>query len=87
MKYIVECGGFVNTFNKKEDGFVERLRHRKITVYAKSKEEAIEKASDKFVAFCQAKAGNMYCDDVNIDSVTLIQNEKAKGYERGTNDE
>ena len=73
MKYIVECGGFVSTFNKKEDDFVDRFRHRKLTVYANCEKEAIEKASDKFVALCQAKAGNMYCDDVNIDSVTLVK--------------
>ena len=72
MKYIVECGGFVNTFNKKEDEFVDRFRHRKLIVYANSKEEAIEKASDKFVDLCQAKAGNMFDDDVHIDSVTLV---------------
>lgn len=74
MKYIVECGGFVSTFNKKEDDFVDRFRHRKLIVYAKSESEAIQKASDRFVELCQTKSGNMYCDDVNIDKVTLVEN-------------
>ena len=44
-KYIVELGGFVSVF-----------RHRKMTVYADSEAEAIDKASDKWYQVQQQQA-------------------------------
>lgn len=70
-KYRVEVGGFVSTFNRKEDGFVDRFRHRTLIVYAKNEEEAKEKAELKFMDLCQRKPGNM-CNEGNIDSVELL---------------
>ncbi|WP_196590568.1 hypothetical protein [Pectinatus frisingensis] len=54
MKYTVECGGFV-----------EFLRRRKLTIYADSKEEAEEKARDKFWEIFKDAAN---IGHVNIDS-------------------
>jgi hypothetical protein len=71
-KYKVEVGGFVNTFNRTEDGFVDRFRHRTLVVYAKDEEEAKEKAELKFIDLCQRKPGNM-CDEGIIDSIELIK--------------
>jgi hypothetical protein len=70
-KYEVEVGGFVNTFSKTEDGFVDRFRHRKLIIYANNEEEAREKAEQKFMDLCQKRPGNM-CDEGHIDSVRRI---------------
>ena len=56
-KYIIELGGFVSVF-----------RHRKMTVYADSEAEAIEKASDKWYQVQQQQAGSM-CGEPTIDSI------------------
>ena len=56
-RYKVELGGFVSVF-----------RHRKMTVYADSEAEAIEKATDKWNEVQQRVPGNM-CGDPTIDSV------------------
>ena len=55
-RYKVELGGFVSVF-----------RHRKMTIYANSEAEAIEKASDKWYEV-QQHDGSM-CGDPVIDSV------------------
>lgn len=55
-KYTVELGGFVSVF-----------RHRKMTVYADSEAEAIDKATDRWYVVQQAD-GSM-CGDPVIDSV------------------
>jgi hypothetical protein len=70
-KYKVEVGGFVSTLNRKEDGFVDRFRHRTLIVYAKNETEAKEKAEMKFMELCQKKPGNM-CNEGNVDSIELI---------------
>lgn len=71
-KYKVEIGGFVSTFNRAEDGFVDRFRHRTLIIYAKDEEEAKEKAELKFMEPCQRKPGNM-CNEGNIDGIELIK--------------
>lgn len=71
-KFEVEVGGFVNTFNKTEDGFVDRFRHRKLIISANNEEEAKEKAEQKFIDLCQKRPGNM-CDEGHIDSIKQIR--------------
>lgn len=56
-KYTVELGGFVSVF-----------RHRKMTVYADSEAEAIDKATDKWYEVQQANGYSMSGEPV-IDSV------------------
>lgn len=70
-KYKVEVGGFVGTYNKKEDGFVSRFRHRSLIIYAKNEDEAKKKAELKFIDLCQQKPGNM-CGEGHIDSIELL---------------
>ncbi len=70
-KYRVEIGGFVSTFSKTEDGFVDRFRHRTLIVNAKDETEAREKAEDRFIDLCQQRPGNM-CDEGHIDSIKPI---------------
>ena len=56
-KYTIELGGFVSVF-----------RHRKMTVYANSEAEAIDKATDRWYMVQQADGCSM-CGDPVIDSV------------------
>ena len=59
-KYKVELGGFVSVF-----------RSRKITVYADSEAEAIDKATDKWYEVQQRVQGNM-CGEPVIDGVEMV---------------
>ena len=72
MKWRVEVGGFVSTFSKTEDDFVDRFRHRSLVVYADSEDESKYKAELKFIDLCQKRPGNM-CDEGHIDSIKQIK--------------
>ena len=58
-KYKVEVGGFVTVF-----------RHREFTAYAANKEEAAEKAVQRFI---KAQSENGDCDDAVVDNVERIE--------------
>lgn len=61
MKYKVEVGGFVTVFRK-----------RNMIVYAKTDEEAKEKAIERFMEIQQSDGSSM-CSDATAETVKSIQ--------------